>query len=384
MSRRRRACIVRFQPLDLPTRREAEALVADGFDTVVLCLREDHEPKRELLDGYEVRRSSIAKTRGSTVRYLITYVQWFLLGFFWLTGQHLRRRFAVIQVSTLPDTQVFATLIPRLLGAKVVVFLKEPTGELFELLYGSRRLGRLANVVSDLGVRYAHLAFTVSDQHSRTYIDRGIRPEKLVAIPNSMPIDALGVTAADRRPDPDHFVVICHGTIEERWGHDVIVRAAAIARKEVDNLQVRFPGRGTYRSEVEALAGELGVDDIVVFPGFMSFEELGQELMRAHVGVSAQKASSYSHVVQTGKMYEFLALGIPAIVTRLQSNEAYFTDRAVYFVEPGSAEDLAAAIVDLAGDPDRCADLAAAGAAELAPLDWVAQRQCYLAAINSL
>jgi glycosyltransferase involved in cell wall biosynthesis len=382
--RRPRACIVRFQPLDLPTRREAEALVAEGFDTIVLCLKEEHEPKRERVDGYEVRRSSISKSRGSAVRYFVTYLQWFLLGFSWLTVQHLRRRFAVVQISTLPDTQVFAALVPRLTGAKVVVFLKEPTGELFELLYGSQRLGRLANLVAGLAIRFAHLAFTVSDQHKETYVQRGADERKIISIPNSMPITAFARTALERRPDDTYFVVLCHGTIEDRWGHDVIIRAAALARAKIPNLQVRFPGRGTAQPSLEQLAVDLGVDDIVVFPGFLSFDELGKELMRAHVGVSAQKASAYSHVVQTGKMYEFLALGIPCIVTRLRSTEAYFTPDALVFVEPGDHDELAAAIVALAHDPERCATLAANGAAALIPYGWDVQQHRYRGAVREL
>ncbi|MEZ5218829.1 MAG: hypothetical protein R2715_20115 [Ilumatobacteraceae bacterium] len=55
-NRSRRACIVRFQPLDLPTRREATALVAEGFEVHVLCLKDEGDATHELVDGFHVRR----------------------------------------------------------------------------------------------------------------------------------------------------------------------------------------------------------------------------------------------------------------------------------------------------------------------------------------
>ncbi|MEZ5257354.1 MAG: glycosyltransferase [Ilumatobacteraceae bacterium] len=249
-NRSRRACIVRFQPLDLPTRREATALVAEGFEVHVLCLKDEGDATHELVDGFHVRRVKMKKRRGSKLTYLYEYLAWFGVGSGWLLAKHLRHRWSVIQVSTLPDTQVFATLIPRLTGAKVVVFLKEPTGELFESLYGSAKLGRLMNMVTDLAVRFSNLAFAVSEEHKQTYVDRGLNPDKIVSIVNAMPIEPLQVTWADRRPDPDHFVVACHGTIEERWGHEIILRAAALA-----------PPRGPESADSVHRAGQLRADD---------------------------------------------------------------------------------------------------------------------------
>lgn len=384
MPRNRQACIVRYQPLDLQTRREAEALVAAGFDTRVLCLRDEGESRRETVNGYDVHRVRIVKKRGSPLRYVLEYLTWFFVGFGWLTVQHIRRPFTVVQVSTLPDTQVFATLVPRLTGAKVVVFLKEPTGELFETLYGSARLGRIMNHISDLGIRFAHLAFTVSDQHSETYTKRGLPANKLVPIVNSVPLTALGVTVADRRPDPDHFVAMCHGTIEDRWGYETILRAAALAHRDIPNLRVIFTGRGTYVERMLELVRELGLEDVVDYRGFVPFVEVGQALMETHVGISGQRPSPYSHVVQTGKMYEFLELGIPAIVTRLRSAAAYFSDEAIFFVEPDNPHDMAKALVTLAQDPARGERMAAAGLREVAQYSWSQEAKRYVAAIEGV
>ncbi len=40
-------------------------------------------------------------------------------------------------------------------------------------------------------------------------------------------------------------------------------------------------------------------------------------------------------------MYEFIALGLPVIATRLSSVSAYFPDDSIVYYEPGNADDLA-------------------------------------------
>ena len=53
-----------------------------------------------------------------------------------LTVRHLRRPYAVIQVNTMPDFLVFAAIVPKLLGSRVIAYMKEPTPGAAETIYG--------------------------------------------------------------------------------------------------------------------------------------------------------------------------------------------------------------------------------------------------------
>jgi glycosyltransferase involved in cell wall biosynthesis len=83
-------------------------------------------------------------------------------------------------------------------------------------------------------------------------------------------------------------------------------------------------------------------------------------------------------------MYEFLELGIPAIVTRLRSAAAYFSDEAIFFVEPDNPHDMAKALVTLAQDPARGERMAAAGLREVAQYSWSQEAKRYVAAIEGV
>ena len=116
----------------------------------------------------------------------------------------------------------------------------------------------------------------------------------------------------------------------------------------------------------------------------MSQTRLNDILHAADVGIVAQKASSYSHLVHTNKMVDYWIFGLPVIASRLDAVSQLYDNRVIEYFEPGNASDLAAAIRRLHADPARRAELARNG--ELAQLrnGWATQRISYLSVFNSL
>ena len=51
---------------------------------------------------------------------------------------HLRRRYDVVQAHTIPDTVVFASIVPKLFGARVMLDLHECMPEFFSTKFGTR------------------------------------------------------------------------------------------------------------------------------------------------------------------------------------------------------------------------------------------------------
>src|SRR3981189_2575508 len=118
-----RACVVRehYVPQDSRVAREVEALAALGHHVDVICLRNEHQPPIERLPGVTVCRLPLRHSRGRrALRYLTEYGSFFVLATGLVTLLHLRRRYRIIQVNSLPDALVFAASVPRLLGARVV------------------------------------------------------------------------------------------------------------------------------------------------------------------------------------------------------------------------------------------------------------------------
>ncbi|MDI7278048.1 MAG: glycosyltransferase, partial [Anaerolineae bacterium] len=124
---RRRICIIRrsYYPAETHVRRNAESLAAAGYGVDVVCLRGPGEPAREVVDGVAVYRLPLQARRGALWLYAAEYAAFFVLAAAAVTWLHLRRRYAAIEADSMPDLLVFAGLVPRLLGARLVLYLFE-------------------------------------------------------------------------------------------------------------------------------------------------------------------------------------------------------------------------------------------------------------------
>ena len=124
-----------YYPDDVRVRRECEALADRGDSVDLICLRKNGERTREQIDNVEVRRLPVQHIRGQgPLGYIKEYLSFFFRAAFTLTRLYLTRKYPIIQVHNLPDFLVFVTLIPKLLGAKVVLDMHDITPELFQSL----------------------------------------------------------------------------------------------------------------------------------------------------------------------------------------------------------------------------------------------------------
>ncbi len=371
--------IVRFQPSDEnDLRREVAALADARCDVDVICVGRGGEARDEVRyvagSTVTVRRVFIDKSRGSALSYVWQYLVW-LVACTWLLSRHgLVRRYDSIQITTLPDHQVLAAQLCRLRGTRVVVFFKEPAAELFATLFGGA-VGRAVSVSTALAWRLADHCLCVTEAHRRSYISSGVPPEKITVIGNA----TVPLPAAPPEPiDDSEFVAVCHGTIEPRWGHEIIIRA--VAQLDEPGLRVVFTGSGSDVDRLVGLAASLGVDAQIDFRGWVTLEELSSVLNRADVGLVAQLASPYSHLVHTGKMYDFFAAQVPVVASDLAATREDF-DGCCRFYTADDPSDLADALAEIRRDPALAARLVAAADARMRTMGWDQQRDRYVDAV---
>ena len=350
-------CFVRhsFYPFELNVKREAEALAAAGYSIHVICLRGENEPALELVDGVVIHRLPIGHKRGKIGRYLIEYNAFFVMASLKLLVLHWRHQFKAIQVNTMPDYLVFVTLIPRLLGAKVVLHMHEPVPELFGTMF-DKRYNRFfiwfTKLAEKISLKFADRVLTVTREMRDNFGRRGADVNNITVIVNVpddrfFRLDLYGhlndkiaaVKKEERRKGV--YRVLCHGAIEERYGIDLIVRAVARLKEDVPGIEFRFMGSGEYLPDVLALARELGVESHVTFLGFVPFDTMVEEILTADATIVPIKKNPYSVLVHTNKMYEYVALRKPVVASRLDSVAAYFPEDSLVFFEPGDDADLA-------------------------------------------
>ena len=107
-------------------------------------------------------------------------------------------------------------------------------------------------------------------------------------------------------------------------------------------------------------------------------------LQSADAGVIAMRRSPYSELIDTNKMYEYIALRKPVIITRLKPVARQFNESCVKLFEPGDVEDLARCILELYLDPQRGRELAENAYKRFEQLCWGHEKKKYVQVVHDL
>jgi len=338
---------------DSRVRRHARALARAGWAVEVLAI--DGPAARSAADADGVAIAPLARRKyrgGSRLRYAVAYTLFAARVAVHLAWSMRRRPPAVTIVNGPPDPLVLAALPVRLRGGRIVLDVHDMTSELFATkfeLNGPSRLGSLVRWLEGRSYAVADGILTVHDGYRDQIAARVGRP--VVTVLNS-PDDAGWVAAGDRRLDaPDHgdrLVLGHHGTIVERFGIDLAVRAVHLLRQRGTEVELRILGDGDFAADVMTLVRQLEVADLVSFDRRV-FQPQDVEAFVAgiDVGIAPYRLSRFLDEAVPVKVLEYLTLGVPVIGTPTRALRRVVPDDVVRYVPEPDPERLAAAIVEL-------------------------------------
>ncbi|MFH0878297.1 MAG: glycosyltransferase family 4 protein [Lentisphaerota bacterium] len=373
-----------YYPGDPRVYKEAHALQEAGYEVEVICLRNRDEKPEEMLDGIRVFRLGLSHRRGSKLRYMLEYGGSILLMALKLSWRHLKKAYDLVQVNTLPDELVFATLLPRLLGARILLDMHEPTPELYLTKYGSRASSRAFAFharMEQLAIRYAYRVLTVNDALKDRYVGRGAPGSKITVVRN-VPAEEVFIPSAGVAFPSGVFCVVTHGTLQPRYGHEVLLRAVPLLRDVIPGFRLLIVGDGETAPVLKQLAQDLKCADVVEFAGSVPLPQVPGRLALAQVGVVPLMPSPFSDLCQPNKLFEYVALGIPVVAARFPAMREGFDGESFLQFTPGDPAELAGAIGDVYRNPEPARRRARKALEQYEALRWSAGKQVYLDAVK--
>jgi glycosyltransferase involved in cell wall biosynthesis len=370
---------------DSRVKRAAHALAEDGHQVDVLAVSDGAAAEGTKGGGLpHIRLLHMRKKQAGMARLALEYCVFFAWVFAWVSLLHVRRRYDIIYVHNMPNFLVFAGLLPKLGGAKIVLDVHDPASELLADMRGCG-LGRWARRVVDAeeraSISFCDALITVSESMRRRLATVTSMPVAVVMnLPDHRPFEQS--VASRGRGDLNWLVY--SGSIADRNGVDLVVQAMSMLADEFGSLRLRIIGAGPARTSVVRLAEDLGLADRVQFSGFVPTEQIPTLLMGAAAGISPQRGGPFGSLVFSMKVPEYVALGLPVICSGIATMRHYFSDDELLFFEPDDAADLARAIRALLADPAVAEERAARARVKLDKLDWTAQKETLVETVNAL
>lgn len=386
-----RVCMIvyNYYRSDARVRRVAEALAARGDHVDCICLSEPDMP--HVLRGVHLHQPPLllGHHRGrSSLMYLWHYGLFFWWAVWAVTKLHLRHRYHVVHVHNMPDFLVFAALIPRLTGARLVLDGHDLMTKLYAAKFGVSEKHWLIKLIrwqTLLSARFAHHVLCVHESHRDELIALGIPPHKISVVLNAADDRFFTPPDSVKTAESDSFDLVYHGTIADRFGLAVPVRAVAQLRSQIPNLKFYILGDGDGLSGLEQLIQELQLSAVVCCSKrFLPLEELPPLLSKMQVGLVPYQPNGFTRLILPVKLLEYVALGVPAIAVRNPVITCYFDDSMVRFIESNSVEEFVAAILELYQEPQKRLVLSQNAKRFYEKHSWHQYRRDYLQLVDRL
>jgi glycosyltransferase involved in cell wall biosynthesis len=337
-----------FYETDNRVMRYARALVERGDEVDVIALRRSGQPRTSDVGGVRVTRvQRRVKTEGAPWTYFVKILWFMLLSLLAVSLRQVRRRYDVVHVHNVPDFLVFSALLPKLTGTRVILDIHDILPELYAGKFGATTdsaVFRALLLVERLSCRFAdHVIVANHIWHDRL-IERAVPAAKCLTILNYPDLRQFRP-----RPKDTHgkFVILYPGSLSRHQGLDVAIRAFARVRDRLRDAEFRIYGEGPAREELLELVHQLGLDGRVVLRDPLLVDQIAEVIGSVDLGVEPKLATGFGNEALSTKILEFMASGVPIIVSRTMAHAHYFREPDVTFFTSGNDAELAEALLKL-------------------------------------
>jgi glycosyltransferase involved in cell wall biosynthesis len=363
---------------------ECLALRDLGCEVVVLSPAPRPGVAHPVEEGIELHFFPLERPGGGIGAYLREY---FLA--FWhiarLTRQLARtRQFDVVHAANPPDILLLAALPLKRRGTRFVFDHHDLVPELFATRFGGDRgfLYRTLLILERATFAAADVVIATNDSYARVATTRGRkRPDDVFVVRNGPDLARFTSTSPDppRRRDDLHLITYV-GVMGPQDGVDHALRALAVLRARRRDWRAVFAGHGEALPSVRELATELGLADVVEFPGFLDDDAVVGLLGRSDVCLAPEPKNRFNEASTMMKIAEYMAMSRPTVSYDLVESRVTAGDAALY-ARPDDVESFARCIEELLDDPARRARMGAIGRGRVeSALSWSHSKPALLAA----
>ncbi len=163
------------------------------------------------------------------------------------------------------------------------------------------------------------------------------------------------MTNVQALPKEKNLSLVYIGSLSAERGVEEMIRVVKKLQASVPGVQLWILGRfadPNYKASIKCLLADLNVEDAVVMPGRVPFEEVPTFLRRAHIGLFLLHATNPAHHWgEPMKFFEYSAAGLPIVISDLPAKRK-LVERAQngVLVTPTDIDEIAQVVLALWND----------------------------------
>jgi glycosyltransferase involved in cell wall biosynthesis len=303
-----------------------------------------------------------------------------------LTWKHLRKRYQLVHVHSVPDFLVIAALPLRLMGVPVILDIHDILPEFYSSKFSSGQdsaVYRALLIVERWSARVASHVIIANHLWYDRLVRRSVAKEKCSVMCNYP--DPEIFHSLPKNTYNGRFLLMYPGSLNWHQGVDIAIRAFAQVSSKIEMAEFHIYGEGPARPDLEKLIEELCLQHKVRMQNYLPTGEIARIMATADLAIVPKRASSsFGNEAASTKVQEFMAVGVPVIVSRTRIDSFYFDESMVRFFESENVGALANAIVELYAHPEQRRKLVDGANRHIQQNNWDVKQYEYLSVVDSL
>jgi len=352
--KKKRICMLSYSFYENDNRvmRYAEALSKRGDQVEVVALRKDGGNPTEVIRGVDVYKIQKRSPNEKSKLSFLFKLSLFLVRSTWfITKRHAKNPYDLIHVHSVPDFEVFATLIPKLQGAKTILDIHDIVPEFYASKFNKTPdsiLFKMLLKVEKASTTFADHVIISNHIWENKLLDRSVDQNKCKVILN-YPDPSLFFRRPRTRSD-GKFVMLYPGTLGWHQGLDIAIQAFAVIKDQAPQAEFHIYGRGPEKDKLQKLISELKLENRVFIKDSEPIDKIADLMANADLGVVPKRNDPFGGEAFSTKIFEFMHLGVPLVVSRTKIDNYYFDDSLVRFFQPEDVNDLAQSMLQMTND----------------------------------
>ncbi|MDH4202553.1 MAG: glycosyltransferase family 4 protein [Phycisphaerae bacterium] len=319
-----------------------------GWDVTLFSFNESHDKHRP---SFPFSHVLVKKTKGSFFAPIITQLKLAWKLFRWKGPK--------------PDVMYLRNgitmLIPVTLYAnyhKIPLFYE--VNGLIEWELSRRVVLSLAIKIENWVLKHSQGVFCVTEMIGQHLIERTKLPEeKFVTMPNGADENVCCTQNLPMCPKNDSLTIGFLGAFQPWQGVEKVLQILPQIKNRFSDVKFVIAGSGAQEKKYRAIVDELGLSEIVTFPGFINKEKIGQVITEFDVAIAPYWPTYPGSPL---KIYTYLLCQRIVIASDLPTMRLFRECEAVLFAEGYEPQDYADAIIKvLEIPPEQRAELGIRG-----------------------